>query len=220
MQCGYLSVYGSLRLRWMFRHNIATSLSCKVNYIAFFDQWQVLVEHKKRTLKSVLDSGDRLDLFNLSLFVSYVLANNRIKFHDLHLLRLGTLVFGGGVKVACASCGFKFNLFAHHVLRWGLKWCALQANLYGFAASTNAGEYGINAALINQAQTSACESQAYPAIFTLYPKATRLQVRQKAAFCSIVGVRYVVANHRFFTSYLAYFSHSSLQRASETTAGK
>jgi hypothetical protein len=43
-------------------------------------------------------------LFDFGFFIHHVLAHHGIKFFDLHFFGHGALVFGGGVKVACA-CG-------------------------------------------------------------------------------------------------------------------
>ena len=59
------------------------------------------------------------DLFQLGFFVVNVLASNRIKLLDQHLVRCAALIFGGRVEVT-GSCGrFQLNFFPNafgHVL--------------------------------------------------------------------------------------------------------
>ena len=51
-------------------------------------------------------------LLDLGFFVHHMLPSFGIKFFDLHLLRHGFLVFGGGVEVPGSSRGLQFDLFA------------------------------------------------------------------------------------------------------------
>jgi hypothetical protein len=52
-------------------------------------------------------------LLDLGFFIDHVLADNRIKLLDLKLFWLGTLVLGGGVKVASAGAGLKLDFVTH-----------------------------------------------------------------------------------------------------------
>src|ERR1700684_3392362 len=76
-----------------------------------------------------------------------------------------------------------------------------------FATCTQIGEHGIDAVLVDQAQTRVRNAQTYPAVFALHPKTAVLQVRQKAPLGLVVRVGNVVAAHRRFPSYLAYACH-------------
>ena len=52
-------------------------------------------------------------LFDFAFFVHNVLTGYGIKFFDLHFFRHGFLVFGGGVEMAVAFAGNKFDFIAH-----------------------------------------------------------------------------------------------------------
>ncbi len=63
----------------------------------------------------VLDSSVRWNgrLFYSAFLVDDMFANHWIVFFDFHFLRLGALVFGGGVKVAATSTGYQFDFLSH-----------------------------------------------------------------------------------------------------------
>jgi hypothetical protein len=42
-------------------------------------------------------------LFDLCFFVDHVFANHRVEFFNFHFFRHGTLVLGGGIKMACTG---------------------------------------------------------------------------------------------------------------------
>jgi hypothetical protein len=51
-------------------------------------------------------------LLDLGFLIRHVLANNGIKFHDLHFLRLRAFVFRRGVEVTSTGCRFQLDLVA------------------------------------------------------------------------------------------------------------
>jgi hypothetical protein len=65
------------------------------------------------TVQALAPEHRRLALLDLGFFVGHVLAGDRIKFFDLHLFRLGPLVFGRGVEVTGTGGRFEFDLVAH-----------------------------------------------------------------------------------------------------------
>ncbi len=68
-----------------------------------------------------------------------MLANDRIKFLNLHLVRHGALVFAGGVVVPGSGRRYEFNFFSH--------------NLDLYPAGTNISNDLINTQLINNPHT-------------------------------------------------------------------
>jgi hypothetical protein len=62
---------------------------------------------------SVLKTGLQKQLLDFAFFVDNVLTDYWIKLFDLHFFRHRFLVFCGGVKVACAFAGNKFDFIAH-----------------------------------------------------------------------------------------------------------
>jgi hypothetical protein len=52
-------------------------------------------------------------LLDFAFFIHNVLTDEWIKFLDFHFFRHRFLVFGGGVEVACAFAGNKFDFIAH-----------------------------------------------------------------------------------------------------------
>ena len=52
-------------------------------------------------------------LFDLGFFVDNMLANDRIKFLDLHFVRHGSLVLARGVVVPGSRRRYQFDLFSH-----------------------------------------------------------------------------------------------------------
>src|SRR6185437_14577484 len=76
-----------------------------------------------------------------------------------------------------------------------------------FAACAQIGEHGIDAILIDEAQTGVRNAQAHETVFAFHPETAVLQVRQEAPLRLVVRVGNVVAAHRRFPSYLAYACH-------------
>jgi hypothetical protein len=81
----------------------------------------------------------RSKLLNLCFFVDHMLANDRIKLLDLHLVGHGSLVFGRCVEMTCAGRGHQLNLISH-----GNRSC-----LKFFAAGPKVSNNIINATLVD-----------------------------------------------------------------------
>jgi hypothetical protein len=125
---------------------------------------------------------------------------NWVVLHDFNFFWFRALVFGRCVEVTSSSGRFQFDFFAttfSHDL----------APALNFAACTQISKNGINTVFVDGAQGIVGYAQANPAIFAFNPKLATLQVRQKAAFCFVVGVRNIVPYHWAFTRYLTYTSH-------------
>jgi hypothetical protein len=129
-------------------------------------------------------------LFQLGLFVHYMLAGDGIEFADLHFFRHGFFVFAGGVEMAGTGAGFQFNFVAFA--------CHDPFSLNRFATGAQVCEHGVDAIFVNGAQRSIAEAHAYPAVFALNPELAILQVRQEATLGFVVGVRNIVPYHRLF----------------------
>src|SRR5512147_2901487 len=56
--------------------------------------------------------GQPVELLQLGFLVHHMLASLGIELADLHFLRHGLLVLGGGVEVAGARSGLQLDLFA------------------------------------------------------------------------------------------------------------
>eukprot|EP00825_Cyclidium_porcatum_P005651 TRINITY_DN1276_c0_g1_i1.p1 TRINITY_DN1276_c0_g1~~TRINITY_DN1276_c0_g1_i1.p1 ORF type:complete len:146 (-),score=14.48 TRINITY_DN1276_c0_g1_i1:4-441(-) len=138
---------------------------------------------------------EEAELLQLDFLVSNMLTSLRVVLHELQLFRRRALVLGGGIEVPGASCRFQLDFFATAFSHF------IYPSLSDFAASTQIGQDGVNAVLVDQAQTGVGNAQAQEAVFRFDPETTVLQVRQETAFGSIVGMGNVVPNHRAFTRY-------------------
>jgi hypothetical protein len=125
-----------------------------------------------------------------------VLADFGIVLGDLHFARHGLLVLGGRVEVARTSGRLKLDLFAHD---WN--------SLSDFAACAQISEHNVDTVFVDRAQTGCGNTQAHPMVFAFNPETTILQIREKTALRSIVGMGNVVPYHRALARYLADSRH-------------
>src|SRR3954454_18226955 len=132
-------------------------------------------------------------LLELGFFVDDVLARLGIVLLDLDLIGRGALVLGGGIEVAGAGRGFELDLLAH----------GLVLSLAGL----DLGEHGIDAELVDAAESGGGPAQPHPAALALEPEAAVMQVGLERADGLVVGVRDVVALHRLLAGDLADSGH-------------
>src|SRR5262245_58119222 len=75
--------------------------------------------------------------------------------------------------------------------------------------SSHVGEDFLDAELVNSLDSSGRDAQPHPAAFARNPETVPLQVRLEAALCSVVGVRNIVAGHRFLAGHLTFPGHNN-----------
>jgi hypothetical protein len=133
-----------------------------------------------------------------------MLAYDGIEFLDLHLFRHGALILGRGVEVTSFGGGYESDFFTHNV-----------TPLYLLATCTHVGQDSIDAFLVDNAQAFCAQAQFYPAVFTFYPDAARMQVGQKTTFGLVVGMGNIVTCDGAFPGYLTNSRHCFLQKISD-----
>ena len=117
-----------------------------------------------------------------------MLANHGIKFLDLHFVRLGALVLGGGVIMAGVGGGNEFDFIAH-----------IKVLLNPGAGSPQVGEHLVDPVFVDQTQTIVADPEPHPAVFAFYPDFAVMQIGEKTATRFVVGVGNIVSHLGPFT---------------------
>jgi len=86
------------------------------------------------------------------------------------------------------------------MLLWVLSFASLR---------TQVSQNGVNAVFVNGTHRCSADSHTDKAVFRRYPKAMPLQIRQKAAFSSVIRVGNIIPDLRTFARNLAYSRHTS-----------
>jgi len=135
-------------------------------------------------------------LFDLGFLVENMFANDGVKFPHFQLLGRRALVLGRGVEMPRTSRGDQFNFVAHgsHSLKF-------------LTSDTQLSEDGVDPLLIDDAHSVAGYPQPHETLFAFDPKPMHMQVWQKAAAGSIVGVGYVVSSNGTLPCHLTNSGH-------------
>src|SRR6187399_330901 len=141
----------------------------------------------------------RARLLDLRFLVVDVLTYDRIVFLDVHFVGMQALVLRGHVEMAGAGGRQQFHFFTHG------------SDLLAFGA--HAGDDGLDAVLLDGAQTVGGNSQADPATLTLQPEALGVQIRQEAATLLVVGVGDAIADSNALSRDFADAAHKVLGKS-------
>ena len=104
-------------------------------------------------------------LLDLVFLIDHVLSDHRIKFLNLHLFRHGSLVFAGGVVMACTSRRNQFDFLSHINT---LDLLTFRANVADDLVDTN---------LVNNSHALGRYSQLHESILTLKPESVVVNIR-------------------------------------------
>ena len=122
-----------------------------------------------------------------------MLADHGIEFLDLHFVRFGAFVLGGGVKMASVGRGNKFDFFAHIIVL-----------LNPGAGGPQVGKYLVYAEFVDQTQTVVADSELHPAVFAFHPEFAVVQIGEETTARFVVGMGNIVPYLGTFTRDLAY----------------
>jgi hypothetical protein len=134
-------------------------------------------------------------LFDLRFFVGDVLADHRIEFLRLQLVRVQALILGGRVVMTGARGRNQFDLVAHN------------SPLNLDALGSQVRDHNLNAALFDRAQAAGRNAQADKTLFGFQPEPVAMQIGQKAAPLAIVRVRNRITRFGAFARDLANSRH-------------
>jgi hypothetical protein len=142
---------------------------------------------------------NQYQLLDFGFFEDHVLTDFWIKFLDFHFFRHGALVFGGGIKITSTSSGNEANFVAHD-----------ESSLDLLTLSTQVSDDLFDAQLVDDAHGLSGQTQTDETLFAFHPETVIVQVRFEPALGFVVGVRYVVPNHRTLAGNLANLGHAVL----------
>ena len=125
-----------------------------------------------------------------------MLARDGVVFFTLQLVGRITLVFHCGVEVTGIGTGNKFDFFTHNI-----------TPLYLFATAAHVCQHDINPDLVDHPHTLRGQTQANPAVLAFHPEAVGVQIGQKAAPGSVIGVGHIVPGYGALACDLTYSGH-------------
>ena len=128
-----------------------------------------------------------------------MLTNHGIKFLDLHFLRLGALVFGGGIKIPSTGARNEANLVTHG-----------SSSLDFLTLGTHVANDLVDTQLVDDTHSFTGQTNTHEALFAFHPETMIVQVRLEPAFGFVIGVRHVVANEWTLAGNLANLGHVEL----------
>ncbi len=122
-----------------------------------------------------------------------MLADDRIKFFDLHFVRHGSLVLARGVVVPGSGRRYQFDLFSHalNLLPTGSK---IIDDLFDTQLVDNPHAFGRY-------------SEFDETLFIFQPESMIMDIRQEPALGLVVRMRYVVSCNWSLPSHLTYSGH-------------
>lgn len=129
-----------------------------------------------------------------------MLANDRIEFHDFHLVRHGSFVFTGGVEMA-STCSRNELDFVSHINTLNL-----------LTSGSNVSDDLFDALLVDDSHTLCRYTQLHESILTFQPESVIVNIGQKAPARLIMRVGYVISTHRSFTGHLTLLGHATFLR--------